>query len=125
MARVMIVDDAMIARRVLRSMLIDAGHEVIAEAETGESAVEAYRAHRPDVVLMDISMPGIDGIEALQQIVSQDPSARVVMATSVSREKTVREALNNGAAGYVVKPYRMERIVSVIESVLAAQTSVE
>ena len=118
MARLMIVDDAMLARRLLKTTLTAGGHEVAAEVASGEEALSAYREHQPDLVLMDINLPGISGIDALRQILKADAAARVVMVTSVTREQTVREAVAGGAAAYVVKPYTSDRILSVLETVL-------
>ena len=120
MATVLIVDDTMLARRILKNILCEAGHEIVAEAGNGAEAVEAFREHRPDVVLMDITMPQLDGVHASRQILSEFPEARVVMVTSVNREATVRESLHAGAAGYIIKPYKADTVVDTLMRVLAA-----
>ena len=119
MARVMIVDDAMLARRIMRNVLSEAGHDIVDEAGDGAKAVEGYREHKPDVVLMDITMPDLNGVDAAHQILTEYPEARIVMVTSVNRELTVRESVAAGVAAYIVKPYRAETVVNTLERVLA------
>ncbi len=119
MASVMIVDDAMLARRIMRNILNEAGHDVVGEAADGAKGVEAYREHKPDVVLMDVTMPELNGVDAAQQILTEFPEARIVMVTSVNREVTVRKSVSAGVAAYIVKPYKADTVVNTLERVLA------
>lgn len=113
--RVMIVDDSPITVRKLSMMLELLGYSVAATAASGKAAVASYRSARPDVVTMDITMPGMDGIEATRQIMAEFPDAKIVMVTSHGQEKMVLEALKAGARGYVIKPFQEHKIYEAIE----------
>jgi two-component system chemotaxis response regulator CheY len=119
MANIMVVDDSMLARRMLKPILIGAGHKVVCEATNGAEAVQCYSEYRPDVVMMDITMPGEDGIAASQKIRAEDPQARIIMVTSLSDDQHVMSAMQSGAAHYILKPYKRDKVVSVLEQVLA------
>lgn len=123
MARVLIADDALFARILLRKIFTDGGHEVIGEASTGREAVEKYAELRPDVVTLDIIMPDMDGIEALRKIKEIDPNARVVMITSVDSEKKVVECIEAGALGYIIKPFEPSQVLSEINRVLSKRSA--
>src|SRR3972149_6117986 len=102
--RLMIVDDHEVVRMGLRAALeVEDDFTVVAEAANGQDAIDRARAHRPDIVLMDVRMDGIDGIEACREIRSELPATRVLMLTSFAEEETVVAALLAGAAGYVLK----------------------
>ncbi|NPV87570.1 MAG: response regulator [Anaerolineae bacterium] len=118
MAKILIVDDAEFLRMRISKMLIGDGYEVI-EAENGALAVEAYKTQKPDVVLMDITMPEMDGLTALKEIRAIDPKARVVMLTALGQESVVLEAIKSGARDFVVKPFERERVLSAITKLLA------
>lgn len=120
MARVMIVDDANLARRIMRMTLSSAGHEVVCEAATGADAIREYECHRPDVVMMDVTMPEMDGMEAARQILVQDPSARIVMVTSICSEEVVRESYRAGVTAFLVKPFKSDRLLNVVTSAFTA-----
>jgi two-component system chemotaxis response regulator CheY len=94
-------------------MLSSEGHEII-EAENGLKAVETYKSARPDLVLMDITMPEMDGLAALREIRSFDSAAKVVMLTALGQESVVLEAIKAGARDFVVKPFEKERVLSAI-----------
>ena len=119
MARVLVVDDAEFIRKAITMALADGGHEVVGEAEDGESAVARYRELRPDLTTLDITMPIADGMAALKGILSFDPSARVVMCSAVGQEHKVVESISIGARDFIVKPLQRERLLSVIERALA------
>jgi two-component system, chemotaxis family, chemotaxis protein CheY len=114
--RVMVVDDALFMRNMLRGILVEGGHEVIAEAANGEEAVEKYRICRPDVVTMDIVMPKKSGIEALEEIKSLDPQARVVMCSAMGQEALVSEARAAGALDFILKPFNPQRVLEVVRN---------
>lgn len=118
MPKVMIVDDAQFLRVRLSRLLLENGYEVV-EAENGSQAVTTYLAARPDVVLMDITMPEQDGLVALRAIRGADPGAQVVMLTALGQESIVLEAMRNGAKDFVVKPYQPERLLSAIQKALS------
>src|SRR6185312_5130077 len=96
-ARVLIVDDAVVMRMMIKDILSKNGFEVVGEAQNGAEAIEKYKDLRPDVVTMDMVMPGVDGISAVKQIVSSDPSAKILMCTSLGQETLLNEAMQAGA----------------------------
>jgi two-component system chemotaxis response regulator CheY len=118
MARVLIVDDAAFMRVRAARVLEDAGHEV-AEAENGIQAVQKYAEWRPDAVLMDITMPEMDGLTALKEIKKLDPQARVAMVTAMGQQGIVMEALKAGARDFVLKPFQPDRVLAALNKLLA------
>lgn len=118
MARVLVVDDALIVRKILRTYFEDAGHVVVDEAANGEQAIQAYGNHLPDLVTMDITMPGMDGIEALKKIMENHPEAKVIIISALGQQHKVFAALENGAKHYVLKPLDREKLLSISEQVL-------
>ena len=119
MARILLVDDAGYMRRLIGIMAKKGGHEVVGEAETGESAIDLYMQVKPDLVILDILMPDMNGLEALKKIRELNPDARILMCTASEQSSHVQEALASGAAGYIVKPYTQETILTTIEKALA------
>jgi two-component system chemotaxis response regulator CheY len=117
--RVMIVDDALFMRNLLKDICVRAGFEVVAEADNGETAVQLYREHHPELVTMDIVMPRRSGIEALQDIMAADPQARVVMVSALGQDSLVLEAVEAGARDFIVKPFKEEKVIDVIRRVTA------
>ena len=109
MATILIADDAAFMRMRCVSLLKDLGHEIL-EAENGEQAVALYREQRPDAVLLDITMPVMDGIEALKEIIAFDPDAKIAMVTAMGQQQVIMEAIKLGAKDFVVKPFDTERI---------------
>lgn len=118
MATIMIADDAAFLRAMLKDVLEKAGHEVITEAANGIEAVDKYRAYRPDLVIMDLNMPEMGGIEALETIRQADPGARVVMCTALGHRHLIVDAVRCGALDYILKPFHTERVVDSVERAL-------
>lgn len=118
MKRVLIVDDAMFIRLALKKMLEDNQFEVVAEAQNGIEAVRMYKATKPDIVTMDLTMPEMTGIEALKAIMEFDPQAKVVMVTSMGQESKIREAIMSGAKSFIVKPFSEENILKTLNKIL-------
>jgi two-component system, chemotaxis family, chemotaxis protein CheY len=118
MPKILIVDDAEFLRMRISKMLIGDAYEVI-EAENGAQAVEMYKANKPDAVLMDITMPEMDGLTALKQIKLFDAKAKVIMLTALGQESVVLEAIKSGARDFVVKPFEKERVLSAIKKLLS------
>jgi two-component system chemotaxis response regulator CheY len=115
--RILIADDALFMRNMLREIFVKAGFQVVGEAANGVEAVEKYHELRPDLVTMDIVMPLKSGIEALQQITREDPDARVVMCSALGQEALVIEAVQAGAKDFIVKPFKEERVLDVVRRV--------
>lgn len=116
---VMIVDDSMIMTQKLSVLVRDLGHQVVRVCKDGAEALKDYPLVKPDVVTMDITMPGMDGIETLTQIRATNPQARVIMVTSHGQEGMVVKALEAGALGYVLKPVTKERLSAMIDRAMA------
>ena len=112
--RVLVVDDLAFMREAISDILKNAGIEVTGEAPNGAEGVEAYLKLRPDVVLMDITMPVMNGLRALNGIRRRDPDACVVMCSALGQQKYVIRAIQLGARDFVVKPFRQERIVNAV-----------
>jgi two-component system, chemotaxis family, chemotaxis protein CheY len=117
MAKILIVDDAEFLRVRISKMLIADGFEV-SEAENGLKAIEAYKANQPDMVLMDITMPEMDGLSALKELRKIDPAAKVIMLTALGQESVVLEAVKSGARDFIVKPFERDRVLSAINKIL-------
>src|SRR5271167_577033 len=118
-ARVLVVDDAMFMRKVVPDALKSGGHEVIGEAANGEEAIHRFKELRPDVMTLDITMPEMDGLAALREIIALDPSARVVMCSAIGQESKVLEAVKTGAKDFIVKPFATERVLAAIDKAMA------
>lgn len=107
-------------RTLLKNILFPKGYEIAGEAENGAMAVEKYKQLKPDLVTMDIVMPGVNGIDALKQIKAFDPNARVIMCTAVGQEAMVRTAIVSGAKGYIVKPFQAPKVIEEVQKVLGS-----
>ncbi|MFP3958874.1 MAG: response regulator [Spirochaetaceae bacterium] len=118
--RVLVVDDLPMMRAAVRKALSGDGFEIVAEAENGRDGVLAYARTRPDVVVLDIAMPVMDGITALEKLLTVDPAARVVMCSALGEQDMVLSALRRGAREFVVKPFENERLRSAVARVGAA-----
>src|SRR5688572_12244588 len=105
-------------RSMLKKILAGAGYEVVAEAATGDEAVTQYREHQPDFVTMDIVMPGMDGIEAVREIVKEHPKARILMCSAVGQQALVVEAFQAGAREHVMKPFRPDRVLEAVQRII-------
>lgn len=117
MKRVLIVDDAAFMRSALKLMLERNKFEVVGEAENGTIAVKKYNEIQPDIVTMDITMPDMDGIQALKEIKSQHPGANIIMISAMGQETFVKEAVIAGAKGFILKPFKEEHVVSVLSKI--------
>ncbi len=115
--RVMVVDDAIFMRNMLKDIFVRNGYEVVAEAENGETAPQLYQDTRPDLVTMDIVMPKRSGIEALQEIMADDPQACVVMVSALGQDSLVLEAVEAGARDFIVKPFKEEKVLETVRRV--------
>lgn len=118
MGRILIVDDTMFMRTLVKNILFSGGHDIVGEAEDGAQAVEMYKKLKPDLVTMDVVMPKMNGIEALKSIKAADPGARVIMCTAVGQEQMVKLAIKNGAKGYIVKPFQAPKVIEEVNNVL-------
>jgi two-component system chemotaxis response regulator CheY len=114
MKRVLLVDDAAFIRNNLKIMLEKNGYEIIGQATDGIEGVEMYQSLKPDFVTMDITMPNMNGLEALKEIKKIDKAAKVVMITAMGNDQNVREAIISGATSFIVKPFNEEKVIAVV-----------
>mgnify|MGYP006302410451 FL=1 len=112
---VLVVDDIGMMRRVIREALEGAGVQIIGEAPNGREAVRMYNQLRPQIVIMDITMPVMNGIEALRRIKLLNPGAAVIMCSSMSQQKYIMKSIQLGARDFIVKPFKTERIISAVK----------
>lgn len=118
MARLLVVDDAKFMRMTLTNILTRAGHEVVGEGENGKEAIELYRKLNPDLVIMDITMPIMSGLDAVKEIKKEYSSAMVIMCSAMGQQKMVVEAIEAGAKDFIVKPFDESRVSDAVNRVL-------
>lgn len=118
MARILVCDDSAFMRMMLKRVLVDNGHEIVGEAGDGMEAVQLYRQYQPDLVTMDITMPKMDGIEAVKHIHEEHPLARIIMVTALGQRAIITDALKAGAADFVVKPFDPAQVIATVQKIL-------
>ena len=115
---ILICDDAAFMRMMIKDILSKNGYTVAGEAENGVKAVEKYNELKPDLVLMDITMPEMDGIQALKNIKAADSSAKVIMCSAMGQQAMVIESITAGAKDFIVKPFQAERVLEAVKKVV-------
>lgn len=118
MANILIVDDSIVMRKNLATILRADGHTIVGEASNGRQAISQYEELKPDVVTMDISMPIMSGVEAVEKIIELFPEAKIIMISAVNQKKMVFNAINSGAKHYIIKPIDIKKVLSVVNEVL-------
>ena len=118
MAKILLVDDAAFMRKVIKDTLSKAGYTDLHEAVDGADAVEKFNSLKPDLVLVDITMPNMDGLEALKAIRAADGNANVVMCSAMGQETMVIDAIRSGAKDFIVKPFKGERVLKTVTSIV-------
>lgn len=118
MSKIMIVDDAAFMRMMIKDIITKNNLGSVIEAEDGSIAVEKYSQEKPDLVLMDITMPEMDGIQAVKQIVKNDPNAKIVMCSAMGQQAMVIEAIQAGAKDFIVKPFQPDRVIEAVKKML-------
>jgi len=117
-AKILVVDDAQFMRMMLKNILVGAGYEVAGEAENGVQAIERYRSLKPDLVIMDMIMPEMGGIDAVREIVKLDADARVLMCSAMGQQALVVEAIQVGARDFIVKPFQAAGVLEAVTKAL-------
>ena len=115
---ILICDDAAFMRMMIKDILVKNGYNIAGEAENGVKAVEKYQETKPDLVLMDITMPEMDGIQALKKIKAIDANASVVMCSAMGQQAMVIESIQAGAKDFIVKPFQAERVIEAVKKVV-------
>ena len=118
MAKILIVDDSTYLRVMIKKILRKIGHTVVAEANNGEEAIEAFRLHKPDLVTMDVVMPKLNGLLAIKQIKQLDPSAQIIIVTALGHEPMIRQAIKLGAKDFVIKPFKQDELITAVTGAL-------
>ncbi len=118
MARILLVDDSKTSRKILRGILEENGHEVIGEAVNGEEGVDKFKELHPDITTMDITMPVMDGLTALKDIMELDKNAKVIMVTAAGQKTKMVDAIKYGAAEFLAKPFEATQIIEIINKVV-------
>lgn len=118
MGKILIVDDSIVMRNNLSYMLTAGGHEVVGQAINGKQAIELYDQFKPDLVTMDISMPIMNGVEAVKYIIDKNPKAKVIMISALNQKQMVFDALNHGAKHYIIKPIESNKLLRIVNEVL-------
>lgn len=116
--RILVVDDAAFMRMMIKDILVKNGYDVVGEGTDGVQAVELYTQFKPDLVLMDITMPNMNGLEALEAIKRINRNAKVIMCSAMGQENMVVDAIKMGASDFIVKPFKADRIVSTVNKCL-------
>lgn len=115
---ILVVDDAAFMRMMIKDILTKNGYTVAGEAENGAKAFEKYNELKPDLVLMDITMPEVDGIQALKNIKGADPNAKIIMCSAMGQQAMVIEAIQSGAKDFIVKPFQADRVLEAVKKVV-------
>lgn len=116
--RILVADDAAFMRMMVKDILTKGGYEVVGEAANGKEAIEQYEKLQPDLVLLDITMPEMDGIEALKKIKASYPDALIIMCSAMAQQAMVIECIQGGAKDFIVKPFQADRVLESVKKVL-------
>ena len=115
---ILICDEAACMRMMIKDILTKNGYNIVGEAENGAKAVEKYAELKPDLVLMDITMPEMDGIEALKKIKAADANASIIMCSAMGQQAMVIESIQSGAKDFIVKPFQADRVLEAVQKVV-------
>ena len=115
---ILIVDDALFTRTMLRNILTENGYKAVVEAETGTEAIWAYERWQPDLVIMDINMPEMDGMTAVGNIMNIDPEARIIICSALGEPHLMKEAVEAGVIEFIMKPFQPEKVIEAIDKAL-------
>lgn len=115
---ILVVDDAAFMRMMIKDVLSKNGYEILGEAENGQKAIEKYKELTPDLVIMDITMPEVDGIQAVKEIKKFDSNAKIIMCSAMGQQAMVIESIQAGARDFIVKPFQADRVVEAVKKVI-------
>lgn len=115
---ILVCDDAAFMRMMIKDILTKNGYTIVGEAENGQNAVEKYNETKPDLVMMDITMPEMDGIQALKKIKATDPNAAIIMCSAMGQQAMVIESIQSGAKDFIVKPFQPDRVLEAVKKAI-------
>ncbi|MBN2796993.1 MAG: response regulator [Clostridia bacterium] len=115
---ILVVDDAAFMRMMIKDVLTKNGYEILGEAENGQKAIEKFKELHPDLVIMDITMPEVDGIQAVKEIKKIDSNAKIIMCSAMGQQAMVIESIQAGARDFIVKPFQADRVVEAVKKVI-------
>lgn len=118
MARVLVADDAIFMRATIKQMLEANGHSMVGEASDGRETIEMFKELKPDLIILDITMPGMDGIEALRRIREMDAQVKVIICSARGQQEIIAQAIQYGAEEFIIKPFKEEKLIAAIEKVM-------
>jgi two-component system chemotaxis response regulator CheY len=116
--KVLLADDLYFMRMVQKEVLESKGFQIVGEASTGTEAVAKYQELRPDIVILDITMPEMNGLEAMKRIFASDPDAKIIICSAIGQQNLIVDAINSGIKDFIVKPFKPERLLSAINKAL-------
>ncbi len=116
--RILLADDLSFMRMVQKEILTEKGYTIVGEAADGLEAVEKYKELKPDIVILDITMPNMNGLEAMKKILEFDPEAKIIICSALGQQKLIVEAIKSGVKDFIVKPFKPERMFSAIEKAI-------
>ncbi len=116
--RIVIADDLSFMRMVQREILLEKGYEVVAEASDGLEAIDKYKQYNPDVIILDITMPHMNGLEAMHKILDYDKDAKIIICSALGQQQIIVEAIKAGVRDFIVKPFKPERVITAIEKAM-------
>lgn len=116
--RILLVDDAAFMRMMIKDILVKNGYDVAGEAENGAKAIEKYRELTPDLVIMDITMPELDGIQAVREIKKLNNDSKIIMCSAMGQQAMVIESIQAGARDFIVKPFQADRVLEAVKKVI-------
>ena len=119
MAKVLIVDDSLLLRNIIKNQLSSQGYEIVGEAKNGEEAITLYDQTQPDLVTMDITMDGMNGLDAAKEILSKNPNANIIMVSALGEDEIMSQAIKLGVRDFIVKPFVPDRLISAVKKVIA------
>jgi two-component system chemotaxis response regulator CheY len=115
---ILVVDDAAFMRMMIKDVLTKNGYEILGEAENGQKAIEKFKELNPDLVIMDITMPEVDGIQAVKEIKKIDANAKIIMCSAMGQQAMGIESIQAGARDFIVKPFQADRVVEAVKKVI-------
>ncbi len=117
MAKVLIVDDSLLLRNIIKNQLSSQGYEIVGEAKDGQEAVDMFEEKTPDLVTMDITMDGMNGLDAAKEILSKHPNSKIIMVSALGEDEIMSKAVRLGVKDFIVKPFVPDRLISAVKKV--------